>query len=85
MKKLETNMIATRLSFQLYERLPDANRAHFMLTAPDDLAESVRKAVRAGHADAAKAIVAEAEGSVPEGATAGQWQHVIGPSVAALA
>lgn len=65
--------------------MPDQNRAHFMRYGPEDLAQSLRKAVRAGHTDAARAIVDEAVGSVPEGATPEQWQHMLAPSVAAVA
>lgn len=84
LKKLSNELMATKMSVSIYDRMPESNRRHFMATAPGSLAKAVSDAVNAGHREAAEEMVREAAGEVPAGATPDRWAQIMAPAMAAV-
>jgi hypothetical protein len=68
----------------MFEKLPTSNQEHFLQAAPQIIAEAATKAVRTGHAAAAKEMLVEAATHPPTGATVEQWRAILAGGLAAV-
>ncbi len=68
----------------LYDQLPPDRRQRTLAIAPVDIGDATRKAVGAGHGDAARAMLVAARGKRAGSSVAGRWPSVIDDALAVL-
>ncbi len=84
-KALKTQLIATRVFFgPLLQRLPPEKQRLAMTNNPRDLVICVSRAVAAGDAVEARAMLDEATRDVPAGVTTEQWANIMRHAYSAL-
>jgi len=81
LEQLKASIIATRVMLQSIDKMPADVRERFDGAM---VADAATKALRAGHAEAARAMLTTAIADVPAGVDATQWSGILQPALRVL-